>query len=263
VRKHIKADLLTYPSPSPECAGSGYIQAWAVAKSYRITANGLLCEDESAGWTRSYNPFCEWNLPTALARVATGTSSPLEFAAEFGLLGYDHLRLPKEPRGGEPIEWILAHSRTVRFCLDWIGMFEEGDTFVIEDALKHQTSGRYAWGAVSGNLKKRDMGLSAGVVRRRVASFITENIRGITRRMETDLLGTRARSLFTFRGMIETIYWQLANKLDQGGIRRCNACRSIFVARDKRQNYCPAFPNATRSRCSSKLNTANFRNRQG
>jgi hypothetical protein len=173
-------------------------------------------------------------------------------------------------KGGDPVKWVLAHSRTVALCLQLIGVLEEADRHAIAETVETTTSGPYAWRLGVGKLSTKFAQstletrpqLHAGIARGWLRNFITDNIAGISRRMDMDAYGTRLVSFFSFRAMIETVYWQLADKAESGGIRRCLECKRFFVARDKRQQYCPPFPGASRSRCSSRLNISNFRIRQ-
>jgi hypothetical protein len=232
----------------------------------------VLCEDASVG-LRAYNPFSTVELPTALARITTDDVSPIAFASEFGLLGYDRLIQPGSPqkaRGGDPIDWILAHSRTVALCINLIGLIEEGDNTEMEYVLENAGRGPYAWSSelvylptdsIRHELQKRTP--ASAIARNYLSRYITENIVGVTRILNTDAHRTRLASLFTFRAMIEVVYWQLTDRAEYGGVRHCAQCKHFFVARDKRQQYCPPFPGSTRSRCSSNFNVKNFRSRFG
>lgn len=292
MRKHVKHDLLTPPQLNPENTGPGFIQTWSVLSGpcgYVVT-DGFLQAPKDPTSARWYNPFAEYELPTQLARIATGELSLEEFAGRFGLLGYENLfrqtmlarampgrellrQLSRDKairKGGEPVKWVLAHSRTVALCLQLIGVLEEADSQAIVEAVETTTPGPYAWGLGVGKLSTAFARqtlevrpkLHAGIARGWLRNFITENIAGISRRMDMDAYGTRLASFFSFRAMIQTVYWQLADKVEGGGIRRCLECKRFFLARDKRQQYCPPFPGATRSRCSSRLNTSSFRELQ-
>jgi hypothetical protein len=257
--------MLTYPKPSQESAGSGFVPVWGVATKYEVK-RGVLREEGAP--VRAYNPFAAVELPTALARITSNELSPVAFASEFGLLGYDKLA-PEKPRGGDPLDWIIAHSRTVALFLELIGLLEEGDYAGLDYVLPEASTGPYAWGATLVGLPtdvirhELRRGIPAAAIARNYLSrYITENVVGVTRLLNTDAQRTRLASLFTFRGMIEAVYWQLADRAESGGVRRCRQCRHFFVARDKRQQYCPPFPGATRSRCSSKFNVQNFRSRE-
>ena len=266
MRKHVNEDLLTCPQPSPECALSGVVPCWGVVGGY-IVSGGILRESDRSEM-RAYNPFAEYELPTQVARIVTGDVSPEEFAGKFGLLGHDHLVSRRECKGGDPIEWVRAHSRTVALCLDLIGVLEEGDEVVIGDAVETTRPGPYIWGQRIGKLPTRftDHSLKknvppAAIARNWLTRLITDNIQGITRRLSTDAYGSRLASYFSFKAMIETVYWQLADRVEGGGVRRCLECRRFFLTRDKRQQYCPPYPGSTRSRCSSRVNVNSFRSR--
>jgi hypothetical protein len=274
VGKRVKVDLLTYPAKP---LGR---QLWTVAKQYEVI-DGVLREKGIRG-LRSYYPLTSVELPTALARISSETRenrlSPVDFALEFGLLGHDKLvtegrwfgasRIDRvQVRGGDPVEWIQAHSRAVGFCIRFMGLLEEGDETEIRDELEIIKPGPYAAEARIVNLPsaahinrmlKENVPASA-IVRRFIGTLITENIVRVRRRMSLDMFGTRIDSSLYFPAMIAAVYWQLADRLEGGGIRRCLGCKEFFVARDKRQQYCPAWPGSTRSRCSSRVNVRIFR----
>lgn len=293
--KRVKDDLLTYSNGS-------FPSLQVVAKEYRIR-EGVLCRANNQV-TRTYMPFSEVTLPTALARISSEDVSPLEFASEFGELGYARLvrsslvpyfpaSLPKTPHweiaadayhryrnaaftaardlpDGDPLNWLLAHSRTVALCLDFIGLLAEGNEPEIQEALEAVPRGPYAWRDRISYLplKEWHQALRSGevspsaLIRRSICDLITENIAGVKRWMLTNPRGSDAESSFLCSATIEAVYWQLADRMEAKMIRRCAECKRFFVARDKRVQYCPPLPGSTRSRCSSKLNVKNFRLRQ-
>jgi len=292
MNKRVKSDLLTY---------DGFWSVSVVAKQYRIT-DGLM-HRAGRDSARSYNPFTEVGLPTALARISSEEISPLEFASQFGELGYSRLVrntlapsfsscLPKTAdwktayaafqnygnafhsaarnlREGDPVDWITAQSKTVALCLEFIGLLAEGAEEEIQDAVENVPRGPYAWGVRLGFLPIKDwrQSLRSGVgpsaiIRQSLCNLITENMAGVRRWLVTDPHGSRAESFFLCSAMIEAVYWQLADRMEARLVRRCVECRRFFVARDKRQQYCPPLPGSTRSRCSSRLNVSNFRKRQ-
>jgi hypothetical protein len=292
-RKRVKGDLLT-------SIDGGFPSLWLVAKQYQIT-NGLL-HRSGRGVARTYKPFSEEGLPNALARVSSKEISPLEFASEFGELGYSQIVnaaslpsfsacLPKVAEWkaayvayrnyrdavsvaernlpqGDPVDWLIAHSKTVALCLDFIGLLSEGDEHEIREAVERVTPRGYAMRDRIITLPVEDWrgGRKAAapsvILRQMLCDLITENVAGVRRWLITDPFGSRADSLFSGQSMIEAVYWQLADKMGAGMIRRCAECQRFFVARDKRVQYCPPLPGATRSRCSSRLNVQNFRARK-
>jgi hypothetical protein len=294
VGKHVKSDLLTYSE-------GGFPSLSVVAKQYQVS-DGILCR-VGTGLARQYNPFCEVELPTALARISSGEISPLEFAFQFGELGYSRLvrnslvpafptNLPKTAEwkaaydayqnyrdtvftaardlpDGDPMDWLLAQSKTVALCLNFIGLLAEGKEQEIREALEGIPRGPYAWRERLRYLPLKEWrqelrggAVSSTLIRRSVCDLITENIAGVKRWVLADPRGLRPESSFLCSATIEAVYWQLADRMEARMIRRCAECRRFFAARDKRQQYCPPLPGSTRSRCSSKLNVTNFRLRQ-
>jgi hypothetical protein len=290
--KHVKYDLLTY-------SNGGFPSLSKVAKQYQLT-NGLL-RRVGHGVARTYMPFSEVGLPTALARISTKEITPLEFASEFGELGYSRLVraallprfsacLPKSDNWktahaayrdyrdavmtaardlleGDPVDWIIAQSRTVALCLNFVGLLGGGDEYEILDALADVTRGPYAMRdqIVTLPVKEWREALRNGIapsviIRRPLCDLIAENIAGVRRWLITDPHGSRAESFF-FGTTIEAAYWQLADKMEAKMVLRCAECKRFFVARDKRQQYCPPLPGSSRSRCSSRLNVKNWRDR--
>ena len=90
--------------------------------------------------------------------------------------------------------------------------------------------------------------------------FINRNIQGIQRSLREGAQG-HSKSFFTFRATIEAVYWQLADLLEGGQVRRCEECGRFFPAKDKRQRYCPPAPDRKRSRCASRFTVRAFRGR--
>lgn len=290
--KRVETDLLTYHN-------AGFPSLAVVSQRYEI-AKGLL-HPVGKSVSRTYMPFSESGLPTVLARISSGEITPLEFASTYGELGFSRMirrsllpafsaSLPKTDdwraahaayrgyrdavysacRGlpeGDPLDWLMAHSRTVALCLQFIGLLESGD----EMAVRYEVEGiparlPFARGVHLFRLPIREWRESlkrlaaSAIIRPQLCHIITENIAGVRREFITDPFNSRADSIF-FGATIEAVYWQLADKMEARMVRRCDECQRFFVARDKRQRYCPALPGSTRSRCSSRLNVRNHRDR--
>jgi hypothetical protein len=314
--KRNKGDLLTYrpkddsyyesyPEESPENPSGVGVPTWAVAEAYSVN-DGLLQEvfedvppgryhgeertsrgplDPHRGWFE-YNPFARTDLPTALARISTGEITPAEFASRFGLLGHAHLFQEHRAlghdhtlKGGDPLEWIEAHSNTIALCIELLGRLQEPDgpdEEVIRYDIETAKTGPYSLGkrAPITALPKKEILLRLDTAAKMkswitpsveaqqiVRQFISENIKGIHRTVMPPRPGGRMSTILSYHAMIEVAYWHLANQIDGGGIRKCLECGRYFVSRDKRQQYCPALPGSTRSRCSSRQNVDNFRSR--
>jgi hypothetical protein len=184
---------------------------------------------------------------------------------------------------GEPVAWIKAHANTVAALIEILGLIQDGDIDALAYTVRNKPAGPFAvgyhvaqeitWPRIPRDRKRAKEyeahlldpaaapTLAAGIVR----NYINCNISGIRRDLYTPVSvspAPRGRSKFTFRAMIEAVYWQLADRLERGGIRRCIECGRYFVARDPRQVHCPPFPGAKRSRCSSRQNVRIWRGRQ-
>ncbi|HWA96774.1 MAG TPA: hypothetical protein VG844_19425 [Terracidiphilus sp.] len=172
---------------------------------------------------------------------------------------------------GDPLDWFMAQSRTVALCLQFAGLLNEGDETAIKyevESLSEETT--YARGSELCTLPvqswrkalKRRARASA-IIRAQLSHTITENVAGVQRVFLADPFGARIDSLFSGT-VIEAVYWQIGDKMEARTIVRCHdpQCARFFIARDKRQQYCPPLPGSKRSRCSSRLNVKNFRDRQ-
>lgn len=291
--KRVEVDLLTY-------SHGGFPSLARVAKQYQV-ADGML-RGVGSGIARTYLPFSEEGLPDAFARISSGEIKPLEFAAEYGELGFSRLVrrkllpdfsacLPKTDEwqaahgayrqyrdaafaaarnlpDGDPLEWLMGHSRTAAFCIQFIGLLEDGDAVAIREELESIPAHKpFARRDQLFRLPVRDWRESlkrqpaSVVIRPQLHHIINENIAGVRREFITDPFCLRTDSFF-FGTTIEAVYWQLADKMESKMVRRCEECKRFFVARDKRQTYCPALPGSTRSRCSARKNVRNFRDRQ-
>lgn len=242
---------------------SGLISIWHRNERY-VVMKGILIPKGKIVPGSLYAPSVDPSIPGELAKVHYGELTIEEFAGMFGQLGYSHLVSLEKRVGGDPVRWIRAHARTVAILLDLIGLLEEESESLLKEYLDEFPAGPYGYAGVI-----RNQGIYATVNWPRhpaataieVANmFLNPNIEGIRRKV-FEVRG-RARSYFTFRAMIQAIYWQLADKLENGGIRRCEDCKRFFVARDKRQRYCPPPDGLKRSRCASRFNVAQFRERR-
>jgi len=96
------------------------------------------------------------------------------------------------------LDWIVAQSRTVALCLQFIGLLHEGDEYATSDAVENVPHGPYAWGIRVGflPLKEGREGLRSGVastaiIRRSLCDFMTQNISGVRRWVLTDPYASR------------------------------------------------------------------------
>ncbi len=251
-------------------AETGFSTIWSVRTGYSIK-NGILIEQRSADALKSYSPVADPSLPGDFGRVYPSKKRLLEFCSLFGLLGYGRLVPPKHRKevppgsltlGGDPVHWIMAHSHTVWIILQLLGWLEERDVGELSDVLRSLPSGPYAYSSdivaleywATRECKKRFLKEPVRSAQLVASRLINPNIKGINREISGPDFGLQPKSRFVFRAMIEAVYWQLADKLEQGsGVRRCPECGRFFVARDKRSMYCPPPDGLTRSRCASRL----------
>ncbi len=242
---------------------SGLISIWHRNERY-VVMKGILIPKGKIVPGSLYAPSVDPSIPGEFAKVHYGKLTIEDFASMFGLLGYSHLVAVQDRVGGDPVRWIRAHARTVATLLELIGLLEEENESLLKEYLCELPTGPHGYAGVIRNQEfyatvnwpKFPAATAIGLAN----TFLNPNIAGI-RRQVFEVRG-HARSYFTFRAMIEAIYWQLADKLENGGIRRCEECKRFFVARDKRQRYCPPPDGLKRSRCASRFNVTQFRERR-
>ena len=254
---------------------AGFRGGWFVQGIYEIDA-GVLRGVPKAGM-RQYYPITHREIGSALAKIEEGNEKALlKFAHTYGNLGFtliaeqgwlattgEHEPVPPDEKqhsperkpAGDPLPWIWAHARTIRFCLRMLELIQNEDDDGLKDYLKtYQWQGRdyrkegltplipvafrdkVFEGHGFGSLGKQKVRVYARWVLRFI---INENISEIRRVLEPE--GDRDRSYFEYRALIEVVYWHLADALDDGTVKRCEAegCGSIFVRTDERQRFCP------------------------
>jgi hypothetical protein len=194
--------------------------------------------------------------------------SPVEFADEFGQLGFTRLCRREDRSGGDPIEWFLAHANTVSTIVDLVG-------YIAEPPKIFQIKGPIAYAErISGPPKTVFLDYTADLAAKKV-EIKKWSMRAKARSLLVDLLnpniagaqrffpGRESTSQIKVRSLIEGIYWHIANLVDSDwSPRRCPECGGFFISTDPRQKYCPAPVTSGRSRCSSRLNVRNFEQRQ-
>jgi hypothetical protein len=170
------------------------------------------------------------------------------FVKRFGFLGRNRIARRTDRRfralDGEPIEWIVAHSRAVNLALVLMRFLrsphgEKGPTLFDE---AKAWAGKPNWGVEIGVLAgTRMMNLSADTKADADASLgeiLNLNLSGIVRTFGYSMQWRR--SVFVRETLIEGIYWHLAN-LSEGtsdGIRACQLCGDPFSVKDPRQRFC-------------------------
>lgn len=217
------------------------------------TVDVLLGKGSLASW---FAPFVHAELPGELAKLRNANEQQiLDFAGTYGELGFSSLvKHPKEAfhydpqtgvrsMAGDPLPWIRAHASGVYICLaltealsasrktaenlrrllNGLNGTMYGDGADVFDVL-------IAWTGESPQEMAREW-------RRRI---INANVHRVHRYISVDEKG-KDRSFFGFRAPVDVIYWHLANVIDGGTVKRCEAdgCGGIFVKTDPRMRYCP------------------------
>lgn len=267
----------------------GFRFRWIVAGDYELR-NQMLAPVRASQW-RDYYPANQKTIPIQLAKIKEGDEKALlVFARTYGSLGFTGMlpfvvasilakrllpsdrksieRLKVECRlpdielwkgwiasGGEgdPLSWIWAHIRTLRFCID-LGLYIEDEdeeglvsflrkyqrkdlkssgelSPVLAIALQHQVT-LHGWTSPVGWTALE----FAKYLRR---ELINKNIQGIRIALEPE--GNREKSYFEYRSLIEMAYWHLHNLAVDGRLKRCKreGCGGFFVQTHGGTNYCP------------------------
>ena len=194
--------------------------------------------------TRRYLPAHYPDLPQILARLQD-EDDLLEFANQFGLLGYDQLvQNPEQRLNGDPIPWIRSHVETISLCLELSALIEAVDVIgierrlVVEDGIMAGIS--YAvLDQVTAGMQFVPVGADILSLARQVRrEIINANMRRMYRVLHP--IGEKDAIAFGFNALIETIYEHLANDISKGlRIRSCEACGKYLVERRRGQRYCP------------------------
>jgi hypothetical protein len=214
-----------------------------------------------------YEPTEEEGLLEALFDVTQGLRKPIGFADQFGLLGYNYI-VPEENqcKGGDPLRWFIAQAHNVyvmAILIEMVQRAKESQSGRRELAIylkKELPHGPYAFGGHvvqcsyrgDGNPILRALGI--------LQQFLNANLGDTARRLHR-VAGNSFRSVFTFKALIQVIYWKLADQIGGNSIRRCRECGRIFIARNSRLQFCPAEPPKTISPCKSRWNVREYRNR--
>ena len=200
-----------------------------------------------------YEPTEEHEIPDRLIEVATGLTDPVEFADEYGLLGYaqlhswglphlemgdyplnlirtedpNFLRQLDKPRApahieltvGEPLHWFKAHAITVKLAHDLIISLKQMDERRMRDLLEGMPRKQFAaldaiYGAEAFDWVPDHAPRDLlGTVHEAIIGLINPNIRGLQRELHLDRFSQLRYSL-TFTALIQVIYWHLAARLD-------------------------------------------------
>lgn len=218
--------------------------------------------------TYRYDPIQADELLDALLKVAQGDLKAVEFADQYGLLGYNYI-VPEVNRckGGDPLNWFLATARTVHAISELIarikGEREEERDFLAEYLREEIPNGPYALGGrvVEVPLRRRASKRNLISVATNLTRYLLNGNLGTTgRRLQAT--GNGLRTVFTFRALVDVVYWQLADQIGNSAIQRCAECGRIFIAKNSRSRFCPPTGGKKISRCKTRFNVREFRKSQ-
>jgi len=209
-----------------------------------------------------YAPTSQKRLLEAFLEVAQKRATPQSFADRFGLLGYNHL-VPEENkcREGDPISWFMAHAQTVHVLAVLTSLIKDRRRLAAYLA-NEIPLGPYALaGQVvdcpSFRLRLQNPVIPAlGIIR----YLVNANLGSTGYRLRLTAHGLD--NFFSFRALIQVVYWQLADLFGGHFICRCRECGRVFVSRNSRTQFCLAEGKKTISPCKSRWNTRNTRRRQ-
>lgn len=219
--------------------------------------------------TRSeqYAPVEESGLLNALLDVAQGKLRPVEFANRFGLLGYNYL-VPDQNKckGGDPLNWFIAQAHTIYTAAELIARMQEaqesaGGRLFLTNFLRDEiTDGPYAFGGHIVRIARLGYHSPILVANGYLRTLLNANLGDTGRRIQSTASGFR--TIFTFRALVQVIYWQLADQLGKSSIRRCIECGRIFTHSNIRSRFCPPANGRQISPCKSRWNVRAFRKKQ-
>jgi hypothetical protein len=217
--------------------------------------------------TIQYEPMAETNLLNALLDVAQRKIKPIEFANRFGLLGYNYL-VPTENRckGGDPLNWFIAQAQTVYTATELIARVQEaqestgGRLHLVNYLREEITDGPYALGGRVSRIARPGFRNPILVANGFLRYLINANLGDTGRRLQSTESGIR--TIFTFRALVQVIYWQLADQLGKSSIHRCVECGRIFTHSNIRARFCPPVGSKKISSCKSRWNVREFRRKK-
>jgi hypothetical protein len=226
---------------------------WLVSKRHEIRGGVLV----GKGINRSPRPIAE--TCQQLAFVARGIVDPVDFANAFGLLGHSLIVAnPDDRRGGDPLDWFMAHANTVAMIIKLIGIYNSGDRVD-----RFQIKAPIAYGEKIDRpaeillLPKASMRLYA-------YKYLQQLLNPNLEHVHLFFPAEPAPMFLKTRALVDAVYIQLGHypNYQQTLVRRCEDCGEFFVGADPRQRHCPPPLSSTRSRCASRKNTRNFRRGQ-
>ena len=250
-----------------------------------------------------YDPYARVEIANALAKVSDERSA-LRFARQFGLLGYDELLLSLDARAasaeeqgrqadplldtrsvshlldelggelGDPLPWLLAQARSVRFALDLIEALPGGSEAITAVGQRHSVPRLDQTGHISARLvvlafglRTEELDLMDDLLRARrpaqdlpeeqlrpllATLLIEELVNANTAGLQWRLYSPPAHGPYSLKvgfgqqALFQVIWWHVGNAAVGGKrgtrVRLCEleTCRAPFIVTDERQRFCPA-----------------------
>jgi len=235
------------------------------AKPY-VDKHGVLNEAAAEVELLAYAPFDNSALPTVAAKV-TDEKSALRFARAYGLFGFsgllgkdveDNNEIGGGPHwdelveldGGEPLDWVIAQSRSIRFALELVASFHgTGDPVadvLARNRLPESLQGRQSYPTVL-RLRPTAVELPGDVAPEEAAVTLLRMLTGRNTRGVRDALVADPSSPTGFHrrlvadALVEVVWWHVGRWATDGAVRLCelDTCRTPFLVTDQRQRFCP------------------------
>lgn len=262
---------------------------WGAGSQYEVRDGALYQAPVSdLGQVTSYLPAGRPEVATEFAKLHEGDADAVrKFAEKWGRLGYDVLlsEASIEPdeagsssEGEEPLEWIWAHARGVRICLQLADFLRNGDTKGIKDTLHARRVPRFrayvetdspdeqptelgrtrdanTFATVYGKVHSvhthlwvlgKDHQVNALKVIRQI---VNANLHRLTPtlRFTDDKRGLKLG--YGFTALIDAIWWHTARYVLYQDLARCEHCGNLFERRHGKERFCPPPEGSKESLC--------------
>ena len=266
----------------------GLHDTWMIHSKYEI-ADGLLVPGSEI--LRYYYPAGTPDIIQEFQRLPTSDSINLDgailsFARRWGYFGHNELYSDdsEKKRGGDPVEWILSHSRDVNPVLGLVQLARTGDKNQISNFLEQIYSVLYGASDFDDEMIEIPGRPGAFWTRDRIeayrnqlqlancrtdpnskyhavtvaASIISTHGSNIQMSASVDEANLGIRPWFTFGALVDVIWWHTM-KLTSGStfLRICHCCGILFKPTRSNQIYCPSpsYSVGKASLCSARYRT--------
>lgn len=266
----------------------GVWDRWGVGDS-RVSDGWLLT---SVDERRIYAPLEHKELPHAFAKLADKPIGVMTFVEAYGRLGWRELQGAAaasndgwiertrdryralidsghtDALNAEPIDWILAHARTVQWCLAaghalaLQGARRDRACTALADTLPRPAglADRISSTPLTRESTRQEVHI-AQFVAQMASDYLTTNLRGVRRRVE--FAEGRLRTFWGGRVLLDSIYTLVADGVTRGTLKQCEApdCGAVFIQTDARERYCPPREGLSKSTCMNRMRVRKQRNR--